>query len=115
MTIYDIVTDHDLSIHSMIAACYRVLLTAPVMRPLLQGGMSCESEEQALKDGQQCAMSVMAALGDTLAKLPPAEQIHWWMGFFGVALGGGSTADKALMLEIAEALAERGDTVPLNT
>jgi len=49
--------------------------------------MSEESEEQALRQGHECAMSALAAEREGIASLNPADRLHWWLGFVTAAMG----------------------------
>jgi hypothetical protein len=49
--------------------------------------MSEQSEERAIEQGHECAMSVMSAHRDRVASLSPGDRLHWWFGFLTAALG----------------------------
>jgi hypothetical protein len=49
--------------------------------------MSEQSEERALEQGHECAMSVLSAHRDRVASLSPGDRLHWWFGFLTAALG----------------------------
>jgi hypothetical protein len=73
--------------------------------------MSHETEEQALNDGHECAMSAVAAQRDAIANLAPTERLSWWIGFISAAMGAAlaSVGDAAMRI-LKDALAERRDT-----
>ena len=72
--------------------------------------MSHESEEQALNDGHECAMSAVAGHRDAIGKLAPTERLSWWIGFISAAMGAAlaSVGDAAMRI-LRDALAERRD------
>jgi hypothetical protein len=49
--------------------------------------MSEQSEEKALRQGHECAMSALAAERERIACLNPADRLHWWLGFVAAAMG----------------------------
>lgn len=49
--------------------------------------MSEQSEEKALRQGHECAMSALAAERERIASLNPADRLHWWLGFVAAAMG----------------------------
>lgn len=49
--------------------------------------MSEQSEEQALQEGHECAMSTLAAQRKKVASLGPGDRLHWWLGFLAAAMG----------------------------
>lgn len=49
--------------------------------------MSEQSEEAALQEGHECAMSALAAERKKIASLGPGERLHWWLGFLAAAMG----------------------------
>ena len=50
--------------------------------------MSEQSEEKALHQGHECAMSALTAQRERIAALSPADRLHWWLGFLAAAMGG---------------------------
>jgi len=72
--------------------------------------MSHETEEKALNQGHDCAMSAVAAQRDVVSSLPPNERLSWWMGFISAAMGAAiASVGEAAMRVLKEALAERAD------
>ena len=72
--------------------------------------MSHETEEQALNDGHECAMSAVAGHRDAIAKLAPAERLSWWIGFVSAAMGAAlASVGEGAMRILKDALAERRD------
>lgn len=49
--------------------------------------MSEQSEEKALRQGHECAMSALAAERERIGSLNPADRLHWWLGFVAAAMG----------------------------
>jgi hypothetical protein len=69
--------------------------------------MSEQSEEQALQQGHECAMSALATQRDKIASLGPADRLYWWLGFLTAAMGAalanvGEPAVRALRAALAE-------------
>lgn len=54
---------------------------------LIGGCMSEQSEEQALDEGHECAMSALTAQRKKIASLGPGDRLHWWLGFLAAAMG----------------------------
>lgn len=49
--------------------------------------MSEQSEEKALEEGHECAMSALTAQRKKIASLGPGDRLHWWLGFLAAAMG----------------------------
>lgn len=49
--------------------------------------MSEQSEEKALEEGHECAMSALTAQRKEIASLGPGDRLHWWLGFLAAAMG----------------------------
>ena len=49
--------------------------------------MSEQSEEQALEEGHECAMSALTAQRKKIASLGAGDRLHWWLGFLAAAMG----------------------------
>lgn len=49
--------------------------------------MSEQSEEQALEEGHECAMSALTAQRKKIASLGHGDRLHWWLGFLAAAMG----------------------------
>ena len=49
--------------------------------------MSEQSEEQALDEGHECAMSALTAQRKQIASLGAGDRLHWWLGFLAAAMG----------------------------
>ena len=49
--------------------------------------MSDQSEETALREGHECAMSALTAQRRRIDSLNPADRLHWWLGFVAAAMG----------------------------
>lgn len=78
--------------------------------------MSEQSEEKALRQGHESAMSALAAQRDWIASLSPADRLHWWLGFVAAAMGAalssvGESAFRVLRFALGEEQEQR--TVPV--
>lgn len=78
--------------------------------------MSEQSEEKALRQGHECAMSALAAERTRIASLSPADRLHWWLGFVAAAMGAalssvGEPAFRVLRSALAEEQEQRTVTV----
>jgi hypothetical protein len=78
--------------------------------------MSEQSEDQAIQQGHECAMSAVWAQRDRVASLPPGDRLHWWLGFLTAALGAtlasiGEPAFRSLRAALAEGLYSPADAV----
>jgi len=75
--------------------------------------MSHETEERALDQGHDCAMSAVSAQRAVLADLPPTERLNWWIGFISAAMGAAlASVGEATMRILEDALAERSPVAP---
>jgi hypothetical protein len=78
--------------------------------------MSEQSEEQALQQGHECAMSALASQTGKIASLGPGDRLYWWLGFLTAAMGAalasvGESAVRALRAALAEGPDPRTSTV----
>ncbi len=69
--------------------------------------MSEHSEEQAIDQGHECAMSALTSQRDLIDSLPPADRLYWWFGFLTAAMGAalasiGEPAVRALRAALGE-------------
>jgi hypothetical protein len=69
--------------------------------------MSQQSEEQAIDQGHECAMSALSSQKDNIDSLPPADRLYWWFGFLTAAMGAalasiGEPAVRALRSALGE-------------
>lgn len=69
--------------------------------------MSEQSEERAIDEGHECAMSALTAQRNTIDSLPPADRLYWWFGFLTAAMGAalasiGEPAVRALRAALGE-------------
>lgn len=76
--------------------------------------MSEQSEEKALRQGHECAMSALAAERERIASLNPADRLHWWLGFVAAAMGAAlaSVGEPAFRL-LRSALGEEQEQQPV--
>lgn len=76
--------------------------------------MSDESEEQALQQGHECAMSALAAERERIASLNPADRLHWWLGFVAAAMGAAlSSVEEPAFRALRSALGEEEERRPI--
>lgn len=78
--------------------------------------MSEQSEDKALRQGSECAMSALTAERERIAALNPADRLHWWLGFVAAAMGAalasvGEPAFRALRSALGEEPEEATVTV----
>lgn len=72
--------------------------------------MSEQSEEKALQEGHECAMSALAAQRKKIASLGPGDRLHWWLGFLAAAMGAAlATVGEPALRVLHSALGEDED------
>jgi hypothetical protein len=76
--------------------------------------MSEQSEEKALQQGHECAMSALTAERERIASLNPADRLHWWLGFVAAAMGAAlSSVEEPAFRVLRSALGEEQEEQPV--
>lgn len=76
--------------------------------------MSDQSEEKALQQGHECAMSALAAERARIASLNPADRLYWWLGFVAAAMGAAlSSVGEPAFRVLRSALGEEQEQRPV--